>query len=346
MGESDIAGTLQVDTSGKRPFLQGEIQSRLLDFADLGPVIGTEKPAKGGVLPDAPFEPDNWNTVDADVKIQATKIQRPEQLPIDNLATRLQMRDALLTLDPLEFGIAGGRLAGQIRLDGRQSPIKAATTMRLNRLKLEKLVPTDNMKNTSIGDVSGAIELAGTGNSVARMLGSANGKIGVFVDGGEISHFLMELVAIDLWGIAKVALKGDEPINIRCMIADFGVKNGVMEANALVFDTAVVNINGGGTVNLKSEEMALKLVPEPKDRSLASLNTPLYIQGTFSDPKVGPDVGKIAAKGLGAVVLGIVNPILSVIPLFKEGKGRDSNCEALIADAAKVSGKKPKPRPR
>jgi uncharacterized protein involved in outer membrane biogenesis len=276
------------------------------------------------------------------VKIRAGKIERPEQLPLDNLATRIRMRDAVLTLDPLDFGIAGGRLAGTITMDGRQPPISASAKLRVRGLQLAKLIPGEQSEHTSVGDVSGAIELTGRGNSVGQMLASADGKVGLFVDGGAVSHFLMRLVTIDLWGMARVKLQGDEPVGLRCAIADFSVKGGIMEVNALVFDTEVVNIGGAGTVDLKNEVLSLKLIPEPKERSFASLKSPLFIQGTFSDPEVGPDVGQVAAKGLGAIVLGIVNPLLSVIPLFEEGKGGDSNCAALIEQAKKLS----KPRAR
>jgi uncharacterized protein involved in outer membrane biogenesis len=143
----------------------------------------------------------------------------------------------------------------------------------------------------------------------------------------------MQLVAIDLWGIARVKLEGDEPVEIRCAIADFGVKNGVAQANALVFDTGVVNVGGDGTINLKDEAMDLTLRPEPKDRSLASLNSPLYVRGTFSEPKVGADMKRIAAKGVGAVAMGILNPLLAVLPLLNKGEGKDSNCAALITAA-------------
>jgi uncharacterized protein involved in outer membrane biogenesis len=97
----------------------------------------------------------------------------------------------------------------------------------------------------------------------------------------------------------------------------------------------VVLVEGGGAVNLKSEEMDLKLNPKPKDSSVLSLNSPLYLRGTFSDPKPSPDVGKLAAKGLGAIVMGIINPLLSVLPLLKEGKQEESPCEQLIAEATK-----------
>ena len=333
VGESDLAGTLQVDTGGKRPAMTGDLRSKVMDLGDLGIVVGTNRPRKGGVLPDSPFDPGRWDSVDADVRIKAGTIRRPEQLPIENLATRIQMKDRVLTLNPLEFGIAGGKLVGPVTLDGSRDTIRADLKMRVQSLKLAQLFPTLKQNKGSVGDLSGLVELTGGGNSVGRMLASADGKIGVFMDGGRISRFMMELAALDLWDVAALKLAGDEQVAIRCAIADFAVKDGLMQTNAFVFDTTVVLIEGGGVVNLKNEEMNLRLSPKPKDSSIASLNSPLFVQGTFSDPKVSPDVGKLAAKGAGALVLGIINPLLAVLPLFKEGKGEDSNCGRLIAEA-------------
>jgi AsmA protein len=337
VGKSDLAGTFQVDTGGKRPFMSAELRSKLLNFADLGPLVGTTEPRKGGLLPNRPFDTARWGSVDADVRLRAGKIERPAQLPLEDLAARIRMRDKVLELEPLEFGIAGGTLAGSIRLDGSKEPIRAAANLRVRKLELAKLFPTIEQAKASKGEVSGLIELAGRGNSVARMLGSADGKIGLFVDSGQVSRFLMELATLDLWGIARTKLAGDKPVEIRCAIADFGVKDGVLQTNALVFDTAVVNIGGSGRINLQNEAMDLELDPEPKDRSLASLNSPLYIRGTFGAPEVSPDAGKIAAKGLGALLLGAVNPLLAVIPLIEKGPGKDSNCGKLIAEAAESS---------
>lgn len=350
VGESDLAGTLQFDTDeGRaRPYMHGEVTAKVLNLADLGQLVGTDQPRKSGVLPDMPFDPERWDSIDADVRIKAGTIKRPQQLPIEQLAARIRMHDQVLTLDPLEFGIAGGKLAGSTTLDGSQEPIAARLDMRVQHLSLPKLFPTVDKGQTSLGDINGLIELAGRGDSVAEMLGSANGKLGVFIDGGKVSKFLMELAALDLWGVAKTKLQGDEPVDIRCAIGDFAVKNGVMHANAFVFDTKVVNIQGDGQINLKNEGIDLKLKPEPKDRSLASLNSPLYIRGTFSGPKISPDAGKLAAKGLGALVMGVINPLLAVLPLMEEGKDKNSPCRQLIAEAAKskktgkpVAAKKP-----
>lgn len=338
VGESDLSGSIRVETAeGKRPFMKGEITAKTLNFADLGALVGTRQSSakRSGVLPDMPFAPERWESLDADVSITAGTIKRPEQLPIDRLVTHIRMRDRVLSLEPLEFGIAGGRLAGTVRMDGNQEPMRGAIRMRVQKLQLAKMFPTIKQAQGSIGDLNGLIELAGTGDSVGKLLGSSNGKIGVYMDEGKISRFLMELVALDLWNAARVKLKGDEEIDIRCAIADFGVKGGVMNTNALVFDTSVVNVQGGGTVNLKTEEMDIKLEPKPKDGSIASLRSPLYIRGTFGEPDIGPDMGRITAKGAGAILMGILNPLLAILPLMEEGKGKDSPCGELIAQATK-----------
>jgi uncharacterized protein involved in outer membrane biogenesis len=213
--------------------------------------------------------------------------------------------------------------------------------MQVQKLQLAQLFPTVKQAQGSIGDLNGLVELAGTGDSVGKLLGTANGKIGVYMDEGKISRFLMELIALDLWDVAQVKLRGDQDIEIRCAIADFGVKGGVAQTNAFVFDTAVTNVSGGGTINLKTEQMDIELKPRPKDRGLGSLRTPLHIKGTFGEPKVGPDMGKLAARGGGAIALGILNPLLAVLPLIEEGKGKDSPCAELIAQASTTSKKKP-----
>jgi AsmA protein len=350
VGSSDLAGTLEFNTDEKRerPYMHGEVTAKVLNFADLGQLVGTDQPRKSGVLPDMPFDSDRWDSIDADVSIKAGTIQRPKQLPIENLATRIRMQDKVLTLDPLEFGIAGGTLGGSAKLDGQKEPIAARLDMRVQKLSLPKLFPTIEKGQNSIGDINGLIELTGSGDSVAQMLGSSNGKLGVFIDGGQVSRFLMELAALDLWGVAKTKLKGDEPVKLRCAIGDFAVKNGVMHTNAFVFDTEVVNIQGDGTINLKTEGMDLRIKPDPKDRSIASLNSPLYIRGTFSEPKIAPDMGKLGARGLGALVMGAINPLLAVLPLLQQGRDKDSPCQQLIAKAAKSpsTGKSVKEAPK
>src|SRR5258705_302368 len=109
------------------------------------------------------------------------------------------------------------------------------------------------------------------------------------MDGGRVSRTIMEMVALNLWQIARLKLQGDEPIDIRCAIADLDVKDGVATINAMVVDTSVVNVQAGGWVNLRTEEMNLRIDPEPKDKSITSLNSPLYVRGDALVLRLGVD---------------------------------------------------------
>lgn len=339
MGASDIAGTLQVDSGGARPFMHGELFSKMLDLDDLGPVIGARsgvaaaQPAKARVLPQRPFRTDRWDTIDADIKLKAQTIRRAKALPLENLVTHLKLRDAALTLDPLIFGAAGGDLSGVVALDGRQDPIRAQLKMRAKNLQLSKLLPKINLSKASVGRIDGEFELAGRGNSIAQMLGTADGKAALVIAGGEISNQLVEIVGLDLWEWFSFKVKGDQPTILRCGVADFGVKDGIMTANALVLDTDDTNILGSGSINLRDETLHLTFNPQPKDTSPLVLRGPIHVAGTLGNPKVEIDKGRIAARGLGTIALAIINPLLAILPLIETGPGMDSDCGKLIRAA-------------
>ncbi len=352
VGASDIAGSLQVTTAGPTPLLTGDLVSKLLNIEDLGPVIGLRpdsvtqavaKPVAGArVLPDLPFNASRWRSVDADVKWRATRIVRAKALPLENLVTHLRLKDAVLTLTPLDFGIAGGHLTASISLDARQSPIRAQAKVRAQKISFAQLFPGAVLDKNSLGQINGEFNLRGQGNSVGQMLASANGKLGLVVTGGEISKLLMEKAGLHLWEIFTLNLTGDRSIKLRCAVADFDVKAGLMQTDALVFDTEITTIQGTGTIDLKREQLNLTLQQKTKNTSPLALRSPIYVRGSFAKPTVQVDKGRMAVRAASALVLGLVNPLLALIPLIDAGPGQDSDCGTLVreARAAPASGGK------
>lgn len=339
IGKSDIFGTLDLDThKSPRPFLKGKLNSKSLNFADLGPLVGS-KPAtqaRGGlprerILPTSPFRTERWKKMDADVTLKADSIIRNKALPINNLSTHLRMRNAVLTLDPLKFGVAGGTLAGSVRLDGNKSAILASTDLKARKIRLAQLFPTLENARTSIGLVNGDIELKGSGNNVASMLGSSNGRFSLVLNEGEISKFMMETVGLHLLEMLQIKLAGDRNIKIHCGVADFGVKQGVMQSRMLMLDTDITRLTATGNIDMRTETLDLTLTQKSKKLSLISLRPPIHIRGSFAKPKVSVDKGKLASRGLGAVLLGAVNPLLALIPLVETGKNQNNECARIIS---------------
>lgn len=347
IGASDIAGTLQVATGGKRPVLTADLVSKLLDLDDLGPMIGSRPgsvaqaaaqaangtPARARVLPDLPFKTDRWNSVDAEVKLSAKSIRRAEQLPLEDLVSHLSLRDSVLTLDPFNFGVAGGHLNAVISLDGRKDPIQAHAQVRARKILIAKLFPTVDLTKSSIGQINGEFDLAGRGNSVGRMLANSSGKLGLVVAGGEISKLMMEKVGLHLWEILELKVTGDRRVKLRCGVADFDVRQGIMHTDALIFDTEVTTIIGTGSIDLGQEQLDLTLNQKTKDTSPLALRSPIYVRGSFAKPDVGVDKARVAARALGAIALGMVSPLLTLLPLIDAGPGGDSDCGKLVRDA-------------
>jgi uncharacterized protein involved in outer membrane biogenesis len=346
IGKTDIAGNLQLLLGGKRPALSATLVSKRLVLTDLGPVIGARPgrvqaarqaaqplPVSVHVLPDLPFKFERWDSVDAEVDLHAKSIERAKELPLENLVAHLSLRDSVVKLAPLDFGLAGGELQAVITLDGRQSVIQAHAKVGVKKILVSKLFPTVALNETSLGQVNGEFDLSGRGNSVGRMLAAADGSVWLVVQGGSVSKLLMEKAGLHLWEILQIKLTGDRPIKLRCVVADFAVSKGRMQTQALVFDTEVTTLIGTGNIDLAQEQLDLTLNQKTKNTSPLALRSPIYLRGSFAKPQFGVDQTRMAVRALGALALGIASPLLAIIPLIDAGPGQDSDCAQLVHDA-------------
>ena len=154
--------------------------------------------------------------------------------------------------------------------------------------------------------------------------------------GGELSNLLIELVGLDGGEAIKFLVGGDRKTPIRCGVGSFKVQNGVATSQSIVLDTEDTNIGGAGTVNLRDETIDITLRPEPKDKSILAVRSPIRLHGPFADPDVSVKKGPIVARAGAAILLGLVNPLAALIPLIETGPGKDSDCATLLASVDKA----------
>lgn len=350
LGQSDLAGSVQLAIGSERPTLVAQLQSEVLDLTDLGPLIGARTgsvaaarqrtaaaaAAPRRVLPDLPFNTERWNSLDAEVSLHASTIRRRGALPLDALDTHLSLRNSVLTLDPLDFAVAGGHFKGVVTLDGSRRPIQAHARMQARKLQIARLFPTFDLGKSTIGQLDGAFDLAGSGDSVGSMLAGSSGSLSLVVAGGEVSQLMMEKAGVHLWEILQLSQSGDRLIKLRCAVADFDVRKGQMQIEALVFDTAVTTIVGTGSIDLGRETLDITLNQNTKNTSPLALRSPIHVRGSLALPVVAVDKTAVAARALGAIALGMVNPLLALIPLIDPGPGKDSDCAELVRQARAV----------
>jgi uncharacterized protein involved in outer membrane biogenesis len=247
---------------------------------------------------------------------------------------RLQLNDGVLKLDPLEFKVAGGAIASRVNLDAREAEIRATLTGKARTLELPKLFPSVEITKKGAGKLSGAFAVEMNGNSVAQMLGNADGNIGLIMGPGHVSNLLVELAGLDVAETLKFLLDKDKEIPLRCAYADFKLDDGVMNTTALAFDTTDTVVYGEGKISLRDEALDLKLVPQPKDRSPLSVRGPLKVAGSFKDPSFRPEAGQLALRGAAAAALYAIAPPAALLALIETGPGEDIDCGPAIASGA------------
>lgn len=344
VGDSDLAGEVTLTRGGERPHLKAALVSQRLDFDDLAGFVGAPPSAGKGetaspeqaraaaefarsdrVLPQQPYRLDKLRAMDADVTLRAAQVDAAP-LPLESLEGHLVLDNGVARLDPLALGVAGGHIDSRITLDASRTPIAASADLNLRGLQLPKLFPGVELTEDSSGRIGGRLQLSGRGNSVADLLAGANGDVGLVMGKGRISNLLLELAGLDVAEALKFLIGKDRIIAVRCAFADFGVKDGVVTARSVVFDTTDTVLYGEGRIDLRDESLNLLLRPRPKDKSLVSLRSPLVVEGSLKDPNIHPQAGPLALRTLAAAVLYSIAPPAALLALLETGPGDDADC--------------------
>lgn len=354
VGNSDLEGEMTVDARTGRPYLSANIQSRRLDFVDLGPLIGgapsrakvAQAAAKAGVpaaaaeaqvivpqnqqylLPDVALDVDRVNQMDANIQYKALSVQS-QDFPLRSFDLKMTIDHGVLKAAPVSFTLTQGKIAGNVTIDARKKTPAVAADIRVRDIKLEQFVAKAKDKSSMLeGTVDARAVLSGTGASVHKAMSTATGDVRLIVPGGTIRQQFAELLGISVDRAFLVA--GNDPTNIRCVVADFGAKNGVFNTRSMVFDTEVMNVTGKGSVDMRNERVDMQLSGHPKKLTFFRLRAPISVSGPLNKPNVGIVSGSIPVQAGAAAVLGIVaTPFAAIIPFIDPGLAKDANCAAL-----------------
>jgi uncharacterized protein involved in outer membrane biogenesis len=354
VGDSDLSGSARYekgDKDKKVPLLRAKLVSHLLDFDDLGPIAGappktgpgeTAAPKQkaqaqaidttGKVLPQKHYQVEDFPLMDADVMFEGRKIVDAAYVPIEDLSVHWTVKDGVLRFEPMKFRLAHGQVTANISLDSNKKPVVGKANVELAGLRLRELFPPTEKMKQPLGDLFGRVDIAGHGTSVAELMGSADGRLAMLINGGYISNLLMEAAGLDVAEALRILATKDVDVKLRCAAVDLKIDDGIAKPQALVIDTTDTIVTADGTVDFKNELVNLKTKPEPKDMSPFVLRTPVTIKGPFKRPHVRPDVGPLALRGIAAAALGALNPLLAFIPFIETGPGKDSNCAQLMAE--------------
>jgi uncharacterized protein involved in outer membrane biogenesis len=355
VGDSDLAGDVSVTLGGQRPLLKANLTTRSLDFDDVGAVFGGAPSTKAGetaspdqkalartmthaqlLMPDATLKVDRFRSLDADVTYKALSI-RDAPIHLKAASAKVKLDAGLMRVEPMELALPQGRISGYVQLDARKRQPVTELDLRLSNGRLEQLVPVSFQGSTPYsGALVGRARLTGTGDSVHKAFANANGEVMLVAPGGEIRTSIAQLLGVNvIKGLGLLFAKDKDTTPIRCGVAHFEARNGLLSASQIVFDTGPVLVTGKGAINMDTERLDFRLQGHPKKVQILRLILPVTVEGTLLKPKVGVQAGKAIGQGGVAVALAtLLTPLAVVLPFVDSGLAKDANCSALIADGA------------
>ena len=367
VGSSDLRGKGTVDLAQKdgRPRLTATLASQSLNLGDLGVALGAGVPQpseQGGkpaqapapqqqpisplLLPTFQFQFDRLRAMDAEVDFRADSVQT-QKIPFRNVSFKLKLDHGLLIVDPVDFQMPAGKLAGQIRLNTSGDAPDANLDIRLSDIQLNQFKSSKSSEPPPLqGVMQGRLRIEGHGNSVHAIASDANGSVSVVLPHGDMREAFAELAGIDVVrGLGLLLGKKDESIAIRCGIVAFELKDGDAQAQRLVFDTTNVLITGDGHIALDDEKLDLNLKGQPKKLRFDRLRSPINIRGTLRHPSISLSTPAVVKQGAVATGLAIIGtPIAAVLAFIDPGLAKDADCAGMTDEAQDKVERPPPPQ--
>lgn len=292
---------------------------------------GAGLPSAGsGAAPEAapPAAPATASTLDMTISIEAERATMGG-LAIEKVTGKAVAKGETMTVEPLGFGLFGGRYEG-----GLTATLGAAPTFRwtaaVSNIDVAAATAFAGSPNTVSGRLSGKVDLRGRGQDAAAAMKTVQGTLRLDVTDGVVKNLGLvravgaatSLSMANLQNAAASAKDADE--RFSRLGATVAVANGVATTDDLRFDATDLSLLANGTVRLDASALNLKgrvMLSEALSKQMPQavfqaaqdqgrVVLPATITGSASAPAVKIDAGDAAKRALRNTVTQQATPLL------------------------------------
>jgi len=286
---------------------------------------------------------------DAGLKWRIAEV-KSRSVPISDIDLTLALERGKLTLSPLTFSMARGRVNSQIVFDTRQRPSANSFDIRLLPTPMGKLLAGWGVEESgTTGTIKGRIMLRGRGDTIHDTLAGSAGRIAFVMPQGTMWARNAQLAELDIGTFATKMFAGKlkDPVQINCGLIGFTVRGGQASADPILIDTRKNVILGRGGFSFRDETIDLAVRADGKKFSLFSLQSPVGVGGHFASPSldvISPELVARADVGLGLGAL--VSPLGGVLAFVDIGDAKSAACGPVLAGANAAAQRTTKGKPR
>ena len=340
LDKARIEGWATLDTSGPKPDLQSGFTFTDLDLDKLMPAKEQtpdvkptqEKGKKDRLLPDDALPFESLTRANVQTSLRFTNLVYNNRL-LKQADININLTDGRLTASLLKLSPVQGELLGDLVVDASGSK-KPTVMLRLKaaHIDLGELLATSDGTTPIEGPLATDINLQGQGNSVAEIMGSLDGHANLLIEQGSADAKALDLFVGGLSAMFGTIFIDESPKTaINCAICDLKFNDGLMTSELAVLDTQYSTVFLEGQMNLKSENLDLKVSPEAKGVTL-SVAFPVLVKGKMLEPKI--EVEKTGALlKTGQLWATVAYPPAALVK-FDDliGDGKHNPCVSMVAE--------------
>ncbi len=325
IGTSDLTGNMSLDMTGDRPEADVELVSSLLqiddfDMGDWGPEGKTTPEEKQ----ETAAEEDKSEQEKADNREKAASLLSPEALARANahLLVRLDkvmsgkdslgdgrlevsLQDGRFSIDPLELTFEDGTARAEFSFYPTAQDAEIHLAITVDRLDLgipaRRIKPETKMR----GRLSLDILLDATAPTLDQLMANGRGHFDLAFVPVNFDAGLIDMWAVNLLSSLASETDGEPNSIINCLVASFGMEDGIMQERIIFIDTTNMSIEAEATINFKTRQLKMLAVPKAKRPEFFSLATPVKVSGKFDDFGIGINIVRLT----GTVTSFVTSPL-------------------------------------
>ncbi|MFO1186453.1 MAG: AsmA-like C-terminal region-containing protein [Alphaproteobacteria bacterium] len=350
LGEGDLVANLTYQLAPGFE-LAGKFAAHRFDLRTIVPPL----PAKRERLfSRAPIGAAFWRGAQLNLEFAAEEVSwGPTNLGTGRAA--LWADHGILSLGPVELSGPSGSIGGDATLDVRGVPQLA--------LVLRASVESFGAALKSVGApaidgrLDAALELSGTGASLADIMANAAGQTNLLFGKGTLAPTLAKAIPSEIAfgrsappadtieaGDPIAARTQENALAIACLVSRFDIAGGRATSRSFLLETAEAVTTGEGSIDLGAENLDLRLRPRPRDPALIGQARDLTVRGPIGAPQWVAAEGE-TRRGLArtASALATAEGFTSFMPLLDPRAGLANPCiktlmgEGLIRSASAAS---------
>ncbi len=248
-------------------------------------------------------EPMDWNWLkkaDLDLAVAIESFDK-EKSQIESAQFTVDLKSGNLTISQAELFYPKGKLEFDVKLDVQDQP---QVSLKVFGKDINPWLAMDmqqaKTKDEFDAELDIDMELMSSGASAHELASNLTGAVYVIINNGRIQKKLLNLLFVDIVGWTLDKATGAKYTEVKCGVADYSIKEGLISTNGLFLDTTGIVIAGEGSIDLGKEQIDYVLLPRKKSKLIFKAD-PVNVTGPLNNPSVKTIPLKTAVKNYGTL---------------------------------------------